>query len=311
MRSLDVVRAIVALGVSASCAHTPPPTPDVVADVPVARAYELVDGLNGASLDEPALIERIAAARAIFVGEQHDDPHHHFVQTKIFELATQQSGATGLAMEMLPVTYQAVLDAFAAGSMDESAFLKAVDWDQTWGYSYGFFREMLQRCRTLGFPAFALNAPRSLSRAVSQKGIEGLDENERAALPDLVVGPAEHREFVRQAYGSHSTRRFVERRFERFYRAQLLWDETMAESLGRALSGPGHPERVVVLAGEGHTRRAAIPERLRRRGDFPTLLILAVEPDERDDAIAEQAADVLFVFKEPRKPESQSGPAAP
>jgi len=305
MRFLDVVRATIAVGISASCAHTSPSPTEVQADVPVARAYDLVDGLTGASLGEGELIEKMASARAIFVGEQHDNAHHHFVQTKVFELATGQSGATGLALEMLPVTHQAALDAFVAGKLDEAAFRKAVDWDETWGYSYGFFREMFERCRTLGFPAFALNAPRSLSRAVSQKGIEGLDENERAALPELVAGPAEHREFVRQAYGTHSTRRFVERRFERFYRAQLLWDETMAESLGRALSGPGHPARVVVLAGEGHTRRSAIPERLLRRGDFPYLLVLAIEPDERDDAVAEQAADVLFVFKEPRKPESR------
>jgi len=311
MRFLAVSLAIVALGTLASCAHAPSSTPAVGAEVPVARAYALVDGVTGQVLTELELNERIARARAIFVGEQHDNPHHHFVQSRIYELATQQPGATGLGLEMLSRNHQDALSAFVTGSLDEPAFLKAVDWEQSWGYSYGFFREMLQRCRTLGFPAFALNAPRTLSRAVSQKGLEGLDEDERAALPELVVGPAEHREFVRQAYGVHSTRRFVERRFERFYRAQLLWDETMAESLARALSGPGHPARVVVLAGEGHTRRAAIPERLQRRGDFPYLTILAVEADERDDAIFEQAADVLFVFTEPRKPESQPGPAAP
>ncbi len=280
-------------------------------EVPQARAYDLVDGLTGEPIGESALVEKLASARAIFVGEQHDDPSHHFVQSKVFELAAGLPGATGLALEMLPVTHQAALDAFVAGAYDEAAFRKAVDWEQTWGYAFGFFREMFERCRSRGFPAFALNAPRALSRAVSQKGIEGLDDSERAALPELVVGPSEHREFVRQAYGSHSTRRFVERRFERFYRAQLLWDETMAESLARALSQTGFPQRVVVLAGEGHTRRAAIPDRLLRRGDYPYLLVLAVEPDERDDAIAEQAADVLFVFKEPRTPESQLGPAAP
>jgi membrane-associated protease RseP (regulator of RpoE activity) len=53
--------------------------------------------------------------------------------------------------------------------------------------------------------------------------------------------------------------------FEHFWEAQLVWDETMAESVARYLSS--HPEKaMIVLAGTGHMEfGSGIPNRVRRR----------------------------------------------
>jgi uncharacterized iron-regulated protein len=54
-------------------------------------------------------------------------------------------------------------------------------------------------------------------------------------------------------------------RFERFFLAQVLWDETMAAEIAQFLQAhPGH--QVVVLAGQGHIAYGyGIPSRVKRR----------------------------------------------
>jgi uncharacterized iron-regulated protein len=110
-------------------------------------------------------------------------------------------------------------------------------------------------------------------------------------------GPAAHRELVRQAFGAHEPGRFSDARFERFYSAQLVWDETMADRIAAALARPDAARRLVVVAGEGHVRRFAIPERAARRGARPFLTIVPLFSDDVEDARKEHVGDVLWVLE--------------
>lgn len=57
--------------------------------------------------------------------------------------------------------------------------------------------------------------------------------------------------------------------FERFFQAQVLWDETMAEGIAKFIqSNPGY--KVVVLVGQGHiVYNYGIPSRVARRLKVP------------------------------------------
>jgi uncharacterized iron-regulated protein len=83
---------------------------------------------------------------------------------------------------------------------------------------------------------------------------------------------------------------------ERFYTAQVVWDETMAEAVAETLTAPGAPRRIVVLAGDMHVREGlGIPDRAARRGATPYRIVLPVAADE--DLRAEpRAADWLVLF---------------
>jgi uncharacterized iron-regulated protein len=58
-----------------------------------------------------------------------------------------------------------------------------------------------------------------------------------------------------------------------FYEAQVIWDETMAESASAWLSDP-EPRQIMVVAGNGHCHQSAVPGRVERRQHHKTLSIL-------------------------------------
>jgi hypothetical protein len=70
----------------------------------------------------------------------------------------------------------------------------------------------------------------------------------------------------------------------------------MAEAAATALRGPDAPRRLLVVAGELHVRRFAVPERAARRGATPYLIVLPVSEEEADPAVRAGVADLLWVL---------------
>jgi uncharacterized iron-regulated protein len=286
----------VATAPAAAPAEEKPPHGAKGATEPVALPHHVLDA-EGARLDDAKVAERLRKARLIFVGEQHSNPHHHAAQLEVLTSAWHADPSVGIGLEMLPYTMQPALDAYVSGAIDEKAFLEQVHWEKTWGFPWGFYRPLLAFCREHHLKAYALNAPRDLSHKVAMKGLESLSADEKKQLPEMKPGPAQHRELVREAFGAHPHDRFSETQFERFYTAQLVWDETMAERAVAALAQPGAPAHLVVIAGEGHTRKDAIPARAARRGAQPTLRVLPVLDEEIADAQREGAGDLYWVLE--------------
>jgi len=287
-------------GCAARSSVTPPPKHgEKGATVPVTLPHRVVDGATGEPIAPEALAARLRAARVIFVGEEHSNPHHHAAQLEVLEAAYAADPSLGVGLEMLPRSAQAPLSDYvrAGSTVDDEAFARAAAWKENWGFPFGLYRPLLAFARAHELPAFALNAERALVKAVAKRGVDGLGDEERKRLPELRPGPASHREMVREAFGGHDGGRFRDAQFERFYQAQLVWDETMAETIVAALGAPGGPRRMLVIAGDGHTRRAAVPARVARRGVGEVLLVLPVLESERERAITDRAADVLWVLE--------------
>ncbi len=273
---------------------------DKGAHEPIALPHRVVDCQSGDELSDRALDDKLRAARVIYVGEEHPNPHHHAAEVEVLERTYAAEPSVGLGLEMLPRTMQDALDGYLNGTLDEAAFLKAVDWEHTWGFDYGFYRPLLEFCRTHHLPVFALNAPPGLAHAIAKGGIESLTDEQKRALPEMKPGPEAHRELVREAFAQHPHGKFDAAKFERFYLAQLAWDETMAERVAAALKTATAPARLVVVAGEGHTHSFAIPDRALRRGAAPYLTILPVLDTDEADARSDHVADVLWVLRTSR-----------
>jgi uncharacterized iron-regulated protein len=288
-----------------ACAHAPPAKDDDLvkephgahgADRPIPLPYHLVDGATGQPLDGAAFDDKLRAARVIYVGEEHSNPHHHAAEIEVLERVAKLDPSLALGLEMLPGTLQAPLDQYVAGVVGEDKFLDAVDWSNTWGYPWGFYAPLVAYCRDHKLQAVALNAPLTLAHAVAKKGLDGLSAEEKQQLPQMQMGPEAHRERVREAFGAHPHGKFSKDQFERFYAAQLVWDETMATRVAATLSAAGAPHHMVVVAGEGHTERDAVPDRAARRGATPYLVIVPLFEADLADAVKDHAADVLWVF---------------
>lgn len=265
---------------------------------------------SGEPLDTAQVDALLRQARVVYLGERHDQSAHHRFQAWMAERALAQ-GPIVIALEMFTRDQQEPLDAYARGDIDEAAFLLATEWDKNWGFPYAMYRPLLSLAERAEVGLLALNAPRTLSRAVFQKGVEGLSDEERAQMPrTLDASNTDYRAFLAQALAAHMPNPPDEQdpewkaQVDRFMNAQLVWDETMAERLVEALQAQTEP-RFLVAAGAGHVRYGwGIPNRVER--DLPgtpalRAVCISVEESttahELEEALDPEVADIFCLSR--------------
>jgi uncharacterized iron-regulated protein len=161
-----------------------------------ALPYQVVDGRTGKSVDEPALWTRLAASHAVCIGEDHQNPHHHWLQLHVVrELIKRLPPGTrlALAMEMFQRPFQGVLDEYAAGRIDDAQLRSRSGYQERWSYDYGFYGPTIDATVRAGGQLLAANAARELTRKVSRHGLESLTPEDRTQLPELVLDDRNHR----------------------------------------------------------------------------------------------------------------------
>lgn len=279
------------------------PTPDGVDQL----AY--VDGTTGQQLTYADVMARIQAHDVILVGEQHDQMLHHRIERRVVEIAVATGSSVAVGLEMLPWPYQSELDRYNSGVIDEEQLAKATEWSKTWGFGFEMYQPIFAAGRVGKARFVAINAPRSLVKAVSKQGIDGVSPEERAQLPEMDLTDEVHRAEIREVFEAHhppvGAADAADKAFDRFYSAQVLWDESMADGAVKARKNGA--ARVVVLAGVGHVGGGrGIAQRVVRR--MPEAKVLKIVPmpigtseDENismiNEALASDMAEILVVAK--------------
>lgn len=292
-----------------------------------ALPYAIVDGHTGRAVPEAEFWQALGKARAVCAGEDHPNPHHHWVQLAIVEHLRDARGdgrgpARALGLEMVQTPFQGVLTDYQGKLIDEAAFLSRSGWADRWGYDFALYRPMLEAARDAGWSLHALNAPRELVKRVSRVGLQGLDATERAQLPDLELADARHKAWwdgvMAEMGGDHGHGASDGApppgmpSPENMYAAQVVWDESMAQSASKWLGLGG--TAIVILAGNGHCHDSAIVGRLRRRGVTDVVSVRPIIDDGEGNvaqALIEKHNDYLFVMTMPDHGAAGAAPAPP
>lgn len=265
-----------ATGPAASAAPTAPvaEAPAVAAPATPA-AGTIFDHRADETVTFAQLVERLAGARVVHVGELHDQAAHHAFQARVLAaLAERTDTPLALGLEMFFTPFQPVLDAYVAGEIDEPTMLEKTEWATRWGFGWEMYAPMLRLCREKKLPVIALNAPKEVTRTVSRQGLDALTPEQRASLPPLDMTDGAHRAFVKAATGAHGGGMKADA-FERMYTAMVIWDETMSSNVAAWLEKAGPGSRMVVVAGNGHIAdRYGIPARAARKSKAPYATIV-------------------------------------
>ena len=244
------------------------------------------------SLDH--MIPELAKRRVVFVGEIHTRYDHHLIQLHLIEALAARHDKIAIGVEWFQQPFQAVLDRYIAGNIDERQLLLDSEYFQRWRYDYRLYAPILRYARAHRIPVVALNLPTEIISAVSSEGIDQVPPELRSWLPrTLDRSNNRYRDRLRGVFDAHPQTQYSD--FERFYTVQLLWDEGMAERAAKYLQA--HPDtHMVILAGSGHLAYGdGIPARLRRQIQQDAAIVLS----QWEAGMSADLADYL-VLSQPR-----------
>jgi uncharacterized iron-regulated protein len=206
-------------------------------------------------IEEAAALDALARRRVVLLGERHDSADDHAWQARVIEGIVARTGRLTVGFEMFPRRAQPALDAFAAGRCDLEAFLVAARWREVWGFEPSLYRGLLELCRDRGLGMLALNVDRPIVTLVGREGWGALPEAERAWLSEAAPAPAAYRRYLFDVTGGARPDRAAKApdapEFDRFVRAQQVWDRAFACAIANHLARE-QEDRVVGLIGRGH-----------------------------------------------------------
>jgi uncharacterized iron-regulated protein len=246
--------------------------------------------------DFEAMLAEVSRADVLFVGEQHDDPNTHRLELAILEGLKRRRADLSLALEMFERDAQEVLSSYVDGRIDEAEFLSR---SRPWPRYATDYRPLVEFARANRWPILATNVPRRLASAVAKGGLDALAPGDDGALYAANVECPRDDYFDRfaKSMSEHpmpgaekQTEAEKQAVVERFYLAQCLKDETMAESIARARAASS--ALVVHVNGAFHSDFGdGVAERLRRRLPQARLAVISILPVEDLDVVAPTADD--------------------
>jgi uncharacterized iron-regulated protein len=231
----------------------------------------------------PEILTNLAPAQVVYLGETHDNAADHEGQLDIIQALHQKNPRIAIALEMFQRPAQPLLNQYLAGTLTETQLQQQSEYDQRWGFPWEYYAPILRFAKAHQIPLIALNVPTEITRKVAKEGLESLTPDDRQWIPpdsQIRTDNAAYREMIREVYDEIHQGRSVSSNFDRFFLAQVLWDETMAQGVADFLQA--QPDRqVIVLAGDGHVVYGyGIPSRVARRAAGVAQRSVIINPDK-------------------------------
>ena len=275
----------------------PAPQPASASVATTTSSFRIVQSSTNAPVHFADLVTAAATADVVFFGEQHDDPETHFAEFALLEAIGHRRTRVVLSLEMFERDVQPVLNDYLAGRISEVDFVAK---SRPWPRYETDYRPLVILARARGWPVIAANVPRPIASAVSKGGLSAIDTLSRdarswAAASFMCVHDAYYTRFAREMTG-HSAGggpptatdpAQMLQMTDRFFEAQCVKDETMAESISEAVArdestgtriGSESEPIVVHFTGSFHSdyRQGTVQRTLRRRPGLRTFVITAI-----------------------------------
>jgi len=227
---------------------------------------------TGIKASKEQLIDVLAGARIIYVGETHDNINSHRVQIEILKaLAERYPGQIAVGVEMLQRSSQESADQWISGKLDEKDFVRL--WLKNWSNDFQYYRSILRYMREHKIPLVALRASDEWLERIKETESNDQAKRNEDTLPQMDLQDPYHRAHMRAIFDEHP---MGGQSFETFYSVQVLWDESMAKSIAEYLqSKRGHDKRILIFAGSHHIQYGfGVPRRVFRRLALPYTIVL-------------------------------------
>lgn len=274
-------------------------TPPALAQAPRERVWS-ARASSWISLSE--LMDDLARADVVFVGENHEQPEAHRLELLLLQGLHQQRPTLAAGFEMLERDVQPVVDAYVSGAIDLEQ-LKAGT--RPWKRYESDYHPLVEYARTHSLPVVATNVPRTLAQQVAKGGLAALASTPlhvQRLYARRVSAPidAYYERFTASPHAAPDA-------MLRYYEAQCLKDDTMAESVADFLEARA-PELFVHFNGAFHSDFGlGAAQRLRERrpgAKVLTVTLMPVKDVQAADAAEHKGRAEYLIFH-------QEAPAEP
>ncbi len=249
----------------------------------------------------------LTQSTVIYLGETHDSAIDHQLQLEVLQSLQAHNPRLILALEMFQRPDQRWLDRYLAGEISDAELVEGSEYAKRWGFPWELYAPILRFSQETKIPMIALNPPTEVIRKVGRNGLDGLTLTDRRFIPpmsEIQVGPPAYGDRIAKFYTEMHQGKGTSDGLTRFFQAQVLWDETMADRISMAVKkNPDH--QIVVLVGQGHLLYGdGIPDRVMRRlrDRHPTFsqTVVLLNPDpsfaDRDPVTKRPIADWIWRF---------------
>jgi uncharacterized iron-regulated protein len=260
---------------------------------------EVMEGKSSFSPRQLEILAKLETADVVYLGETHDRLADHQAQLQIIErLHEKRKGKIVLAMEMFQRPYQKVLDRYINRDISEAQMLEQTEYEDRWGFDWENYQAIAKFARTHRISIIAMNTPTEVSRKVARQGLDKLTPEETQHIPpksEIDLSNGEYRAKIQKVYDLHVAHaRGNSSSFDRFFLTQVLWDETMAESIAEFVKSSPKTQ-VIVLVGQAHIAYGyGIPSRVARRLGKDGFSQASVVFQEERSVRSEKVADFVW-----------------
>lgn len=230
------------------------------------RSSLWIDFFRGEPVGYGDVLDDLAGADVVYLGEYHTVKRHHDIQRRIVADLARRNKSWVLALEQLESFRQPEVDRYNRGEIDFDQFAEAVEWPRRWK-NYKQYQPVVEAARKAKIPVLALNARSETIRQVARSGgLDRMDPKARRELPaNIWLDDPTYRKrltlqmMVHMVANPESLRPMIE--------AQIARDEAMASALCSYLkSEAGRGRSAIVLCGVGHVAFGqGTASRVRRR----------------------------------------------
>ena len=217
---------------------------------------------NGQTIAEEALLEEMLKARVIYLGEKHDNPHHHQLQLALLEKLLARGKRPALGFEFFSREQTGWLMNFSVGkpssfslpgTNQETAeiFLRRkLGWQER--PDWAFYLPLLQLARSHHLPIFGADLPNGIRVRLTRNGLEELSAVEKAGLSPSHFQHADYQSLMRDKLSLSHCGMASESLLDRLYATWIARNDAMAQAITLTLADLPATEPIVMILGSGH-----------------------------------------------------------
>lgn len=291
---VSAIMAATAVGADRAAAASAPPAPPW--ESPLGRQAPLTGQIrepaSGRQLTPEQLIERLAGADFVLLGERHDNPDHHRLQAWAVESLLAKGRPYAVAFEMIDSDQAVRLSQYLAASPQDAAQLgTALGWAESGWPPWEHYQPIAAAAMRRGLPVLAANMTPALARAIARDGLGALPAPLAAQLQ---LDPARDKAVLAghaaEMQADHCGK-LPERSLAPFAAAQYARDGHLAWTMADQWRRSERKTGAILIAGAGHGRKdRGVPVHLARLTPEARVVSLAfVEAGDGDVPDAELA----------------------